>query len=101
MASSTLPAGREGAKFGAYGFGVVAALCAACVAYLASRLIAAHGLQKEKQLSVVVTTRAISAGEPIVRDALRVATYPESIVPPGAVREIEPLYKSGKAPIAA
>src|SRR5688572_28292367 len=92
---------KNSGKFGAAGFGILALSCAAFAAFLVSRMIQARGLEQEKQLPVVVTTRAISAGEPLQRDALRVAIYNESNVPAGAVREIEPLFKNGKAPIAA
>jgi pilus assembly protein CpaB len=92
---------KASGKFGAAGFGILALSCAAFAAFLVKQMIQARGLEREKTLPVVVTTRAISAGEPLSRDALRVAIYLESNVPAGAVREIEPLFKDGKPRIAA
>jgi pilus assembly protein CpaB len=89
------------AKLGVYGFGIVALVCAGSAAYLVSRLVEARGMKQEQRLPVVVTTRDISAGETITREALRVASYPESNVPAGAVKDLESLFKSDKAPIAA
>jgi pilus assembly protein CpaB len=92
---------KQTAKFGAMGFAVLAFACAALFAFVLAKMIQARGLEQEKKVPVVVTTAAISAGESITRESLRIAIFPESNAPAGAVREIEPLFKDGKAPIAA
>src|SRR5678815_5450008 len=93
--------GKQLAKFGAMGFAVLALTCAAFAAFVLSRMVVARGLEQEKKLSGVVTTRAISAGEPVPRDALRVALFPESNIPVGAVQDIDALFKDGKTKMAA
>ena len=92
---------RRLARAGAIGFAVIAILCAGFAAFLASRIMQARGLEQERKLPVVVTTRAIGAAEPIPRDALKLASWPESNLPPGALSSIEGLYKDGRAPVAA
>jgi pilus assembly protein CpaB len=93
--------GKQAAKFGAMGFAILALTCAAFAAFVLSRMIVARGLDQEKKLPVVVTTRAISAGEPVTREALRVAVFVESNVPLGAIQDIEALFKDGKTKVAA
>src|SRR5260221_14190840 len=79
---------RRVAKFGTVGFAALALICAAFAAFVMSKLMASHGLSQEKKLPVVLTTRDISAGESLTRDALRIAIFPESNIPAGAMRAI-------------
>ena len=85
----------------AFGFALIALVCAGFAAFLMSRLLEARGFKQEKRIRVVVAKRPIPAAERLSEDALRVVEYPESSVPPGAFSEVAHLFKDGKLPSAA
>jgi pilus assembly protein CpaB len=84
----------------AFGFALIALVCAGFAAFLMSRLLEARGFQQEKRVKVVVASRPIPAAEKLTEDALRVVEYPESSVPPGSFGEVAALLKDGQMPTA-
>lgn len=92
---------RRLARLTAWGFALVAAASAALAAFMVGRLIMTAGYKEEKKLPVVVAERDIAASETLTRELLKVAHWPESLIPPGAASEIDGLFKDGKPRTAA
>jgi pilus assembly protein CpaB len=92
---------RRLAKGGAVGFAVIAVVCAGFAAYMTGRIMHARGLEQERKVPVVVAIAQIASAEPLHRELLKVAQWPESNVPPGAVSDLDSLFAGGKTPVAA
>src|SRR5688572_4484339 len=84
----------------AFGFALIALVCAGFAAFLMSRLLEARGFKQERRLPVVVAKRPIPAAERLSEDALRVVEYPESSIPMGTFGAVQELFKDGKMPVA-
>lgn len=91
----------KSARFGVVGFGLVAFSCALLAGWVVVQLINASRMKEEAQVEVVVAVRNIPGGEPLLKDAVKVVSMPQSLAPKAAVRSLDELFKDGKKRIAA
>ncbi len=91
----------KSARFGVVGFGLVAFSCALLAGWVVVQLINASRMKEEAMVEVVVAVRNIPGGEPLLKDAVKVVSMPQSLAPKAAVRSLDDLFKDGKTRIAA
>jgi pilus assembly protein CpaB len=89
------------AKFGALGFGLIAAACAVFAGFIVYSFITSSSLKEEKSLKVLVITTDLNAGDELKKDMVKTVERPESQVPEKAARSLDQVFKDGKKRVAA